>query len=104
MIQCLCIPTEGIAAELAEGGGGCRGLCSTADIPLPSFVLQEICASSVPSTAPRSIATRCGSHALLISPAGSGRCIPQAAGLGPTKAGLWGPGAGSRGGGLARRP
>lgn len=70
--------------------GGPRGLCSATDIPLPSFVLQEICASSLPSAAPRSIATRCGSHALLISPAGSGRCLLQAGGLGPAKAGLSG--------------
>lgn len=50
-------------------------LCSAVDIPLPSFVLQEICASSVPNAAPCSIANRCGSHALLISLAGSGRCL-----------------------------
>lgn len=62
--------------------------CSAVNIPLPSFVLQEICASSVPNAAPHSIATRCGSHALLISLAGSGCCLLPARGLSFGKAEL----------------
>lgn len=64
-IWCLCTPVK------VEGGGS-QGLWSAVDIPLPSFVLQEICAYSLPSAAPGSIATRCGSHAFLISPAALG--------------------------------
>lgn len=62
---CLCTPVK------VEGGGS-QGLCSATDIPLPSFVLQEICTSSLPSAPPGSIGTRCESHALLISPAALG--------------------------------
>jgi len=89
VIRCLCTPSEGSAAELAEGEGR-RGLRSAADIPLPSFVPQEICASSLPSAAPCSIATRCGSPALLVSPAGSGAARCGWAGSGLRAQGFWG--------------
>lgn len=70
-------------------GGGSQGLCSAMDIPLPSFVLQEVCASSLPSTAPGSIATRCGSHAFLISLAALG-AVSAACRAGDTNAGILG--------------
>lgn len=79
-IWCLCTPVR------VEGGGG-QGLCSATDIPLPSFVLQEICASSLPSAAPGSIATRCGSHAFHISPAAPG-AASAACGAGDTNAAI----------------
>lgn len=82
MIWCLCTPVK------VEGGGS-QGLCSATDIPLPSFVLQEICASSLPSSARGSIATRCGSHALLISLAALG-AVSAACRAGDANAGILG--------------
>lgn len=97
-IWCLCTPVT------VEGGGG-QGLCSATDIPLPSFVLQEICASSLPSAAPGSIATRCGSHAFLISPAAPG-AASAACGAGDTNAAILGlpRGLGGRGSELVCAP
>lgn len=80
MIWCLCSPVK------VEGGGS-QGPCSAVDIPLPFFVLQEICASSLHSAAPGSIATRCGSHAFLISPAALG-AASAACRAGNTNAGI----------------
>lgn len=81
-IWCLCTPVK------VEGGGG-QGLCSATDIPLPSFVLQEVCASSLPGAAAGSIATRCGSHAFFISPAALG-AASAACRAGSTNAGTRG--------------